>query len=215
MENKELMHKSQSFIATLNLLIVEKMEQNLVAFNYLKELNDRIKKVKEHFQPTIDAAHNAHKLAIAARDEILDPLAEAKEGLTLKMANYANEEKRKAGERARIEKETADQIERERLANIAEMQKAAGFLEKAKITVTQIKQVDTPAPFIPKTETAPGQSFIEYWSAEIENKSKIPLDFLLPDMVRLNQIARQTKGQTTIPGVKFVSHMVPRESGKR
>jgi len=47
-----------------------------------------------------------------------------------------------------------------------------------------------------------GISVIDNWKAEIDDKSEIPLEYMTPDMKKLNKVASAMKEELNIPGVK-------------
>lgn len=49
-----------------------------------------------------------------------------------------------------------------------------------------------------------GADLTERWHAEVTDKSIIPIDWLEPKMKQLNELATATKGESPIPGIKFV-----------
>ncbi len=57
----------------------------------------------------------------------------------------------------------------------------------------------------------------ENWDYEIEDLSKVPRNYFILDEKRMKQIARETKGMVSIPGIKFIcnrSVVVRGENGK-
>jgi hypothetical protein len=75
---------------------------------------------------------------------------------------------------------------------------AAKELAKAPITVEPFALRPLPPPVVPKIE---GLSVRTTWSARIVDASLIPPQYLLPDMVTLNGLARTLKEKFNVPGV--------------
>lgn len=63
------------------------------------------------------------------------------------------------------------------------------------------------APQIQSKKTE-GQIKRKQWYAVVKDKSKIPLDYLEPDMQKLNGMARAKKGESNILGVEFKSKII-------
>ncbi len=165
------------------------------------------------FDPTIKAAHNAHKTAVAAKKKVEAPLAEAETIIKSQMGEYQTEQER-------IRKEQQDRIdaelrrmEEEKRLNTAVALDNIGAKDAAEKVLNEPIVIRTPkvAP-VPKVE---GVSFRETWHAEVidlpalvrycatESPALLAL-YLQANMAPLNQAARTMKGQMNIPGVKAV-----------
>lgn len=89
-------------------------------------LQGKIKDLEEDWAETIEAAHAAHKAALAGRNAITDPLKRALNALREKIANFAVAERRRiAAEQALIEQAAREDRERAAL-EAAEQAKAEG-----------------------------------------------------------------------------------------
>lgn len=86
-------------------------------------------------------------------------------------------------------------IEEEKARKLQE--KVEKEAEKQGIEAPQIRQHKTD-----------GQIKRKQWYAVVKDKSKVPLDYLEPDMQKLNGVARAKKGESGIPGVEFKSKIV-------
>ena len=202
-ESTELVVKSQN-------LVITNQGQYEDAASFLQILKGMQKKVENSFNSIIEKAHQAHKEAIAKRDEHLDPLKKAEKTVKNLMVNYTEGQERKAREeQARLQRladaEAAKQkkILDEKIARA----EAAGKAEKAEL-LAQEKENIAPiiAPVVaPQIETPKGVSYRDNWTAEVIDINLIPREYLVVNMQALNAVAKSTKGTLTIPGVKFIS----------
>jgi multidrug efflux pump subunit AcrA (membrane-fusion protein) len=135
----------------------------------------------------------------------------------LEAIQRAEEEKKRQEELARIAAEK--KAEEDRLLQAATEAEASGDKETADQLAAAAVQVETEkkeemaavqtepihtAPVVlakttPKLQGGPVYRTI--WKARIVNEAIIPRTYLVPDMVKINGVARSLKGQTNIPGV--------------
>ena len=85
-------------------------ESFALAGEFLKGVAAYIRRVSEVFDPVVEAAHNAHKVAVRQRDALLGPAKSAKLVLGQRMGAWEREQ-----ERIRREAEARARQERERL----------------------------------------------------------------------------------------------------
>lgn len=165
------------------------------------------------FDPTIKAAHNAHKTACAAKKKVEAPLAEAETTIKRMMATYQTEQERRQREaQAQLDAEMK-RIEEEKRLAAAEKMVDAGLPEVAE-SLLSAPVVVAPVRVAPLAK-ADGVSFRETWRAEVTDlidlvkwcgtrPDMIPL-LLQPNQTGLNQLARTQKQNMSIPGVRAVS----------
>lgn len=164
------------------------------------------------FDPTISAAHNAHKVAVAAKKKVSAPLAEAEGILKGQMGAYQTEQER---QRAEAQRRIDDEVKR--LAEDARI-KSAVSAEAAGLHDVAERIIDAPlivnAPTVAPVAKVEGVSFREVWHAEVTdmvslvrycaaNPMMIPL-LLTVNQTALNQMVRTQKNELTIPGVKVI-----------
>jgi len=168
----------------------------------IKELR---KKVNEKFDPIIRKAYDAHKAVCNLKREITDPLDMAERIIDPKCRIYRNEQE---AERQRLEaKIQAEALAKQRKLDEEAKAKAQreikkGNTERAEAIMETIPQVPIPIveSIVPKVK---GASFREIWHAEVVDEKKVPRQYLIPDMKKLDGIARATKGEMNIPGIRF------------
>lgn len=167
------------------------------------------------FDPIVDAAHKAHKEAVAQRKKYLDPIEQGRALLKPKMSAYADEQERKRKEAERMAQEEARKREEEaQLATALEAEKSGDTAAAEAIIAAPVEALAVTLPkFTPKVQT----TFRESWSAEVTSlldlvkaiaAGKAPLNLVIPNTVALNGLARSLKGTMAYPGVKAVSRKV-------
>lgn len=162
------------------------------------------------FDPTIRAAHNAYKTAVAAKKKVEAPLAEAETIIKGMMGPYQQEQERIAAlAQKRIDDEARKMAEDARLKS-AEQAEAAGLHDVAERIIETPVVVNTAK--VAEPVKAEGVSFRESWKAEVvevgalvafaaANPLMIPM-LLTVNQTGLNQMARAQKKAMQIPGVR-------------
>lgn len=169
------------------------------AGEWLRTIKGYLGRVAEVFDPIVDAAHRAHKVAVEQRKGLLTHALDAERTLKARMALYEQEQERKrreaeaaaARERARLEAEERARVaaEQRRLQAEAEEQRLveavkaeqAGDKDAAERLVAAPVEV---APVVPKPVFVPpvvavqaprveGVSFRDEWSAEVVDLSAL------------------------------------------
>lgn len=205
MSKDNLEKQSQVVVAEANALAVTNSDENVAAVQRCKIIKDLMKEINEHHQPSIDAAHAAHKAALAARDKLVKPLDQAYKLIKSKINDFSIAEQKRLAEEARLAKEEADRKEQERLLKIAALKEKAGKTEEAKKVVAEAEQVDMPLELPKPVSKAEGQVTTEVWDIEILDKAKIPDEYKTVDTSALKAEARRLKIEGEhIPGVRFV-----------
>ena len=157
----------------------------------------KIKKgIQAEFAEPKKKAHEAHKALTALEKRFLDFASQGEAELRNKIEHYWQ------AEQARIAaEEERKRIESEKQMQIAANAEAAGDTETAEIATALAAMEESTVTAAPK---AAGVSMREVWSAEIEDITKVPREYLIPDMNALNALAKAMKKESPIPGVKFV-----------
>lgn len=209
--------KSQDLAAQALAVKVESNEQRVAAAEMGKAIAAMEKEVSATFDPIVDAAHKAHKVAVAKRAEVLEPLQRAKRFLAGCIGGYdqqqermrqAEEERlrreqreREAQEAARLRKEAEDR-------QLAEAQAAAEIgdaeMAEAIISAPTVVEMPPPAPVIvpSRVQAVAGASTRTTWKFRIVNASLVPREYLAVDEVKIGGVVRAMKGATNIPGVE-------------
>lgn len=176
----------------------------------LREIKALAHAITEHHKPIIDAANKAHKVSVAKRNEMLEPLKEAEGILKRTIGKYLDAQEAKARQQRAIEeaaareaRETAEREARElREANEPEM--ADAVEEEA-----EVQAAPPPEPVAPK---AKGIVAKEKWTATVVDEEKfyagvasgaIPKAMVKIDYGKLNKQAQALQRELNYPGVKL------------
>jgi hypothetical protein len=206
----------QPLVAEARALVVDSKESHGAAINGYRLLKIASKRITEHYEPTRAALEKAKKELLRARDGLLAPIDEAMKIVSGKASAYEIEETRRAREVARLAEEAErKRLEDEKLAQ-AEKMEEVGASSLADAIIEQPVEVKTiaPAPEVAKVE---GVSARIVYHAEVDNigmliqyvaKNPVLSDYLLPNMPRLNLMAREHKDALALPGVRAVAETV-------
>lgn len=165
-----------------------------------------LKEIDATFDPIISKAFQSHKEAVAQKKKKAEPLELAKKIIKSKIIGYQEaEEKKRREEEARLRAELQKQEEERKLAEALQAE-AEGNKEVADaIMEEEIKAVPI---VLPKSTPKIQVTVREIWKFRIIDKSKIPPEYLMPDEVKIGQIVRALKKQTTIGGIEVYSEKV-------
>ena len=171
---------------------------------FLRTIAAYLKRVKEVFDPLVEAAHTAHKVAVAQRAKMAEPAQTAERLVKAAMGTYeaAERERVAAAERAAAaERRRLEDEERLRLATALEAEQKPAEAERA---LTAPVAIRVPTPVIAPVAKVEGVSFREDWDFEIEDAALIPREYLVPDEKKIRAVVRASKGDIKIPGIKPV-----------
>ena len=171
--------------------------------------------VKKIWDPICEASNTAHKAATAGRKDQIEPFITAEKILKDKCNAFDLEQerrKREAEEKLRKEREEADRRAREeadrKLEEAARLE-AEGKIEEAEAVVTEAARVEKMPEMIPipvfESATPEGVRYQDNWKAVIEDSAAVPREYCIPDQRRLDQLAKDKKGENPPAGVKFVN----------
>jgi len=201
-----------------------------LAGTMLRGIKALTKEADDVFDPAVKKAHEAHKAILNAKNSVVEPLREAEKILKRGMGDYhAEQERKRLAEETRLreiaERQAAEErkrIEEERKAAIA----AAALEGAAKLNAVAQQTPPPPPPaanvivasFTPKVS---GVSTRTVWKVDVfdvpallrhvvDNAKDHPelLSWVSVNLQPLRELARDEKGETGIPGVRFVSETV-------
>jgi hypothetical protein len=195
-------------------MAIEVVDQ--ASYNTANEISERckitLKKIDESCDPVIEAAHKAHKAALAQKKAIYAPIEAVRRDVDAKMTTWFRAEQRRiADERAKKEAEARKKAEDEAIKKAEELS-AQGMSAAADDILEQPVVVDEV--IVEEIVKADGVFYRTNYSARIIDlmelvravaSGKQPLSMLLPNETYINSIARATKGTQAIPGVVFES----------
>jgi len=206
-ESNEIIVKAQN-------IVIADQEQYENAAGFLKLIKGMQKKVGDSFNSIIEKAHQAHKEAIAKRDEHLNPLVKAEKELKVSMANYVSKKEEEArAEQKRLQDLADAEAEKQRKALEKKIEKAEASGNTEKVEALQEKKENIQpivAPVIaPKIETPKGVSYRDKYTAEVIDFALLPNEYKIANQSMLDKVAQSTKGSIPIPGVKFNVEKIP------
>ncbi len=183
------------------------------AVDLLRAVKGLRDEAETHHRPVIDAAHKAHKAALAALKRVDEPLILAEGTIKRKIGAWDQEQ-----ERIRKEAELAAQKEAERL-HAEQLERELEALEASGAKPAEVKAVIEQAEFTPIVAPRPVQTYQpasgvstqERWSAEVFNLLELVrfvganpqfIQLLQVNQTALNTMARAMKQTMNFPGVK-------------
>lgn len=172
-----------------------------VAADFLQGIKALEREIESTFDPAIKAANAAHKAVLEAKAKHYDPIKAAEKVIKLKMAKFQEEEERRREEEERKLKEEARKLEEDDRNRRAEALIAEGKPEEALALLEAppepVAMIVAPAP--PKVK---GVSVRHVWKAKIIDETKIPRDYLVPDIDKINRVIKASEGKIAIPGIE-------------
>jgi hypothetical protein len=201
-------------LESLSLQPIKTTEQFDAAGRAILEVAASEKNVIDFFEPLRVATYNAYQAVLDKKKPFIDRLTKIRQNLNKGRSDYKLKLEAEEREQQRKAREEAEQIARElqeKLLVKAAQAEEKGNATKAETLFEQAAEVRpatfiTPSMALPKTS---GVADLETWTAVVENASLVPIElngFLIRpiDTAMLNKIAKTSKGQTQIPGVKMV-----------
>jgi hypothetical protein len=167
----------------------------------LLTVKDLRKQIADTFKPIIEKAFAAHREAIAQQKKVENPLIRAEELIKARISTFLIEEERlRKLKEARLRKIAEAEAEERRLAD-ALAAEAEGDTEEAQAILDE-EPAFIPPPIVARTvETGGGIAMKTNWKFRINDASKIPREFLAPDLVKIGGYVRSMKEAAKIPGV--------------
>ena len=170
-------------------------------------------KIADFFDPLVQKAHEAHKALTAARAKELEPINAAIETASRKMGAYQLECERQRREEEAILRKQAEEAAKEEAEATAEYHELMGNTASAEAVrayadhgAKMAANAVTVEAYAPKVD---GQAARTNWKFEVVDATKVPREYLTPDLVAIGAIVRARKGCIEIPGVRvFPEHKV-------
>ncbi|MEA2036113.1 MAG: hypothetical protein U9O94_01290 [Nanoarchaeota archaeon] len=173
------------------------------------------KKIDIFFKPMVTKSKAAYDEVRGTRDDQLKPVKDLEDVVKNKIKGYENEMRLKQEEADRkAEEEKQRKLDEENKRRQSEAEQKAkdeaevlGVDEKEveveKIEEATVEDIEVEQP-LPEIDRVVGLGIRRTWSAKIVDKSKIPLEYLIPDQTRLNALARAEKDKFNVPGVEAI-----------
>lgn len=163
------------------------------AAEYLVAIRGQIKKIEVERKTWTDPLEQQKKRLIDVFKKLSQPLVEAENHIDSQMRSY------------RTKLEQARHKEELRLLSLQqkrdERAAAAGKPAPLPVSVTPFVGIDSPKTV--QTETGKRVTYVDRWGARVVDIRKVPHIYLLPDMVSLNKLAQENRGENPPDGVVF------------
>jgi len=214
-EAEALVETGKSRLELAMTLKIESKPDHELGLVLFQELSDWERRIAEWFAAPKAAAHKAHRVLCDRESALLLPIKQAKRTVAERCASFVAEQKRKADEEARRLEAMARKEEEERKLLEAIAAEEAGEPEVA----TAILEEPVTAPTIavaPEVANVVGISSRTTWGAEVHDMRALIeyvaanpqwTEILLPNMPRLNGLARTMRAEMRIPGVRAVPNI--------
>jgi len=213
MDEQEIQEQAMVLRSEIERFQVVDQETYNLANSFGVKIKQGLKLIAEYCDPIIEATNKAHKAAIEQKKKLSAPFEEAKRIIDQKqIAWWRKEQERVAEERRKAEAEARKKAEDLRLEQAKKLQDA-GLVKEAEETLDvpiTVKKVEVSEPV-----RAGGETYRETWSAEVTDllalvkavaAGAVSLNVIEANMPALNALARETKGEAVVPGVKFVKN---------
>lgn len=182
-------------------LVIDSNEAYAIADAFSVGLLHLEKAIKADFKDSKESAHATWKAIVAQESGHLEKVQEARAIIRPKLQQWEVLKQKEAdAEAARLRAQAQKEAEDRALAQAAEFERD-GDTVTAQAIVSAPVRVDTVvvAPAIPKRQTVIPQA----WTYRVVNPKLVPREYLIDDSVKLNGVARATKGSITVPGIEF------------
>lgn len=176
-----------------------------IAADDLKKIKGKMKELDDERKSMTVPLDESKKRIMEFFRKPLDYLTQAETLIKRAMLGYQQEQERiRREEEARIL--DRQRKEAEKLRERAEAQAAKGNDEKAAALQEKAAEKEMMTPVITSTvEKVAGIQTKTVWKFDIENEVLIPREYLVPDMTKIGQVVRATKGTLKIAGVRIYS----------
>lgn len=192
---QEIEHNTESVMHFSKSITIADSESYSQAAEALKSLKGAMKRIKDWIKPMKDHTHRAWKSVCEKEHDLMDPLEAEESRLKDGMAGYIRE-----SEMLQAEKQA-------RLQDQAKLQAAINAEEQGCTqTADKIMSGEAMTPVIYADLVIPqvdGISVKRQWEFSIADKSKIPLEFLIPDEKQIKKIVQASgkHAENIIPGI--------------
>jgi Fe-S-cluster formation regulator IscX/YfhJ len=165
-------------------------------------IKDLRKAIKDTFDPIIEQAHKAHKIACDAKKTAEAPLETAEKILKPLIAAWLDEQ-----ERIRRDAEQAAMAAARKREEEERIKRAMSAAESGADAETITEVLDAPVPMVvpsvaPTFAPVAGISGRKSWKWKITNENLIPRTYLCVDEKAINAVVKGMQGKTVIPGIE-------------
>ena len=193
-DGEKALAESVGILSDAETFMVETDDNFVDAQLFVKQLKGHEKFVLSVYGDEIKQAHGLHKSLKNKENILMSPIKKARSIMNGKIVAYQQQKLTEARERAaKLEAERVAKAEVAEAKAIYHGSEVVDILEEEDATDIEI--------VVEKPPMAQGVSLVETWGFEIVDESKLPRDFMVPDLKRIRQVVRAMKDKTNIPGV--------------
>lgn len=193
-EKEKLEREAMSLLEQAKALEITDAESYTAAVNFGLNLRRTLKRISSYWEDIVDAAKVAYDKTRIGRDNMKKPIAEAEALIDSKTTAWdLKQERLRREEQARLDAQARKEAEDAKLAQAVAAEEGGDKNSAATI-------LDQPIiPAKPKVETAApkvqGQSYRSDYKPKLplKDETKIPRQYLMPDMVKINAYVRTMK----------------------
>lgn len=211
-EAKVAEEESALMLVKANTLTISTQENYENAAEVLKSIKNKYKDFETKRKSITSPLLQAQKAVMELFRRPLSMLQEAEKLIKKGMITYTDvQENIRLEQEAKLRRqaEAEEAKKKKALEERAKKAEEKGDAEKAEELREQKEQVAVEAPVLAqRTEAPKGVSYKTKWTALVVDKTKMPIEYLEPNMSMLNQVAQATKGKLIIPGVEFKSEKI-------
>jgi len=198
----------------VNNLVIDSPETYMAGAELVVSIKQARQEAKDRFADSREAAKQA-KAAVDNLYNSLDrPLAGHESTLKGKLQSWDNEQERIRREQQQAAQLAAQKAEEDRRLREAEQLEAAGKPEEA----ARVIERPVVAPPVVLARTTPKVEGLVHkfkpWDYRIVDESKLPRQYLTPDITKIRGVVRAMGEQTNIPGIEVYREKTVAVSGK-
>lgn len=202
METTQVEREGAAMVTTSTTLTVVDAPSYGLAADFLLGIKQYRAKVAEICDPVVEAAHAAHKAAVAQRKTLDAPADEAERAIKGKMLAWKQAEDARQAEIARqAEAAQRKAAEDAALAEAAAAEQAGAHAEAA--AIIERPMFVAPVYAAPAAPKVAGITTRKEWDFEITDAARVPRQFLMVDETKLRKYVKAMGAQAAMDGVRI------------
>lgn len=206
-EAKKALKEAENTVQRFAGYAIKTPEEYVLSAEDLKRVKGKIAQLTEVRQSLTKPLDESKKRIMDLFRKPIDALMTVESAIKGAIIRYSEaEEEKRRKEEARLQAEARERElkEKERIEKQAIKLEEKGDLEAAEAHRSKKEEVYVPRPIVEsRVEKVSGVHKIITWHARIVNESKVPREFCIPDVKKLEALAKATKGSMKIDGIEF------------
>lgn len=192
--------KALSAVEKAHKIIIATMGDYLVADEFCVGLKEYEKEADATFDDVIKEAFQHHRSLIGKKNRYVEPIQEARKIVKGKMVDYRAAEEKRQREAEALAREAAIKAAEEQALRDAEEAEKSG--DKALAETILAAPIQAPAVVL-KSEVPKSQTVLrKVWKFRVSDSSRLPREYLCPDMTKIGSVVRALKDNHGIAGVE-------------